>query len=151
MSDKVPTPIPRLTVITLGVSDMRASIAFYEALGFTRKIRATGEAVAFFETGATVIGLFPWDQLAQDVTLPDSPRPKTFRGVTLAWNCASRAEVDTVLDFAISKGASLLKAAHQTDYGGYSGYFGDPDNHPWEVVVAPGIEVGEDRRVHLPD
>lgn len=151
MSEKTPTPIPRLTVITLGVSDMRASIAFYEALGFARKIRATGEAVAFFDTGATVIGLFPWDQLAQDVTLPDSPRPKTFRGVTLAWNCASRAEVDTVLDFAISKGASLLKAAHQTDYGGYSGYFGDPDNHPWEVVVAPGIEVGEDRRVHLPD
>src|SRR6476646_9690887 len=109
MSNK--PPIPRLTVITLGVSDMRASIAFYEALGFTRKIRATGEAVAFFETGATVIGLFPWDQLAQDVRLADSPRPKTFRGVTLAWNCASRAEVDTVLAFAISKGAALLKTA----------------------------------------
>jgi predicted lactoylglutathione lyase len=107
--------------------------------------------VAFFDTGATVIGLFPWDQLAQDVRLADSPRPKTFRGVTLAWNCASRAEVDTVLAFAISKGAALLKAAHETDYGGYSGYFGDADNHPWEVVVAPGIEVGEDRRVHLPD
>src|SRR6185503_8679316 len=51
----------------------------------------------------------------------------------------------------ISCGASLLKPAHKTDYGGYSGYFGDPDNHPWEVVVAPGIEVGDDRRVHLPD
>jgi len=151
MSEKLPKPIPRLTVITLGVSDMRASIAFYEALGFTRRIRATGEAVAFFDTGATVIGLFPWDQLAQDVRLADSPRPKTFRGVTLAWNCASRAEVDTVLAFAISKGAALLKTAHETDYGGYSGYFVDPDGHPWEVVVAPGIEVGEDRRVHLPD
>jgi uncharacterized glyoxalase superfamily protein PhnB len=56
-----------------------------------------------------------------------------------------------VLDFATSKGASLLKPAHETAYGGYSGYFADPDNHPWEVVVAPGIEVGEDRRVHLPD
>jgi predicted lactoylglutathione lyase len=144
-------PIPRLTVITLGVSDMRASIAFYEALGFARKIRATGEAVAFFGTGGPVIGLFPWDQLAQDVTLPDQPRPKTFRGTTLVWNCASAEEVDTVLDFAISKGASLLRPAHKTDYGGYSGYFADPDNHPWEVVVAPGIEVGEDRRVHLPD
>ena len=144
-------PIPRLTVITLGVSNMRASIAFYEALGFARRIRATGEAVAFFDTGGPVIGLFPWDQLAADVTLPDDPRPKTFRGVTLAWNCASREEVDTVLNFAISKGASLLKAAHKTSYGGYSGYFADPDNHPWEVVVAPGIEVGEDRRVHLPD
>ena len=130
---------------------MRASIAFYEALGFARKIRATGEAVAFFDTGGPVIGLFPWDQLAQDVTLPDQPRPKTFRGTTLAWNCASAEEVDTVLDFAISKGASLLRPAHKTDYGGYSGYFVDPDNHPWEVVVAPGIEVGDDRRIHLPD
>jgi predicted lactoylglutathione lyase len=147
MSNK--PPIPRLTVITLGVSDMRASIAFYEALGFARKIRATGEAVAFFDTGGPVIGLFPWDQLAQDVRLQDQPRPKTFRGTTLAWNCVSAEEVDTVLDFAISKGASLLKPAHKTDYGGYSGYFADPDNHPWEVVVAPGIAVGEDRRVHL--
>ena len=149
MSTKPPTP--RFTVVTLGVSDMRASIVFYEALGFERKFRATGEAVAFFDTGGTVIGLFPWDQLAQDVTLPEQPRPKTFRGVTLAWNCTSTEEVDRVLDFAVSKGASLLKPAHKTDYGGYSGYFGDPDNHPWEVVVAPGIEVGADRRVHLPD
>ncbi len=59
MSEKLPEPIPRFTVITLGVSDMRASIAFYEALGFARRIRATGEAVAFFDTGGTVIGLFP--------------------------------------------------------------------------------------------
>ena len=144
-------PVPRLTVITLGVADMRRSIAFYEALGFVRKMRATGEVVAFFETGATVIGLFPWDQLAQDATLPDQPRPNAFRGMTLAWNCRSRQEVDEVIEFAVSKGARRLKAAHQTDYGGYSGYFADPDDHPWEVVAAPGIEVGEDRRVHLPD
>ena len=144
-------PIPRFTVITLGVTDMRASIAFYEALGFARKFRDTGEAVAFFDTGGTVIGLFPWDRLAKDVTLPDQPRPQAFRGMTLAWNCGSTEEVDAVLDFAISCGASLLKPAHKTDYGGYSGYFGDPDNHPWEVVVAPGIVVGDDRRVHLAD
>ena len=151
MSKKMTAPIPRLTVITLGVTNMRASITFYEALGFARRIRSTGEAVAFFDTGGPVIALFSWDQLAEDATLPDQPRPKAFRGVTLAWNCASREEVDTVLDFAIAKGASLLKAAHETAYGGYSGYFADPDNHPWEVVVAPGIEVGEDRRVHLAD
>jgi uncharacterized protein len=144
-------PVPRMTVVTLGVSNMRTSISFYEALGFTRKFRATGENVAFFETGGSVIGLFPWDQLAQDVTLPDQPRPQAFRGMTLAWNCASSSEVDEVLDFAISKGASLLKPAYETDYGGYSGYFSDPDDHPWEVVVAPGIEVGDDRRVRLPD
>jgi uncharacterized glyoxalase superfamily protein PhnB len=130
---------------------MRKSIAFYDALGFARKFRATGEAVALFDTGATVIGLFPWDQLAQDVKLPENPRPLAFRGVTLAWNCNSTEEVDAVLDFAISKGAELLKPAHKTDYGGYSGYFADPDGHPWEVVIAPNIEVGDDRRVHLPD
>src|SRR5215467_6891199 len=65
-------PVPRFTVVTLGVTDMRASIAFYEALGFARKFRATGEAVAFFDTGATVIGLFPWDELARDAALPET-------------------------------------------------------------------------------
>jgi len=151
MNQKPPAPVARLTMITLGVGNMRASIAFYEALGFARKLRATWEAVAFFETGGTAIGLFPWDQLAQDVTLPENPRPQGFRGVTLAWNCRSTEEVDAVLNFAISKGASLLKPAHKTDYGGYAGYLADPDGHPWEVVVAPNIEVGEDRRIHLPD
>jgi len=151
MNEKLPEPVARLTMVTLGASNMRASIAFYEALGFARKFKATGEAVAFFDTGGTAIGLFPWDELARDVTLPDRPRPRAFRGMTLAWNCRTRQEVDAVLDFAVSKGASLLKPARPTDYGGYSGYFADPDNHPWEVVVAPGIEVGGDQRVHLPD
>src|SRR6202022_1814248 len=151
MGNKVSVPVPRLTVITLGVADMGKSIAFYEALGFARKFRATEEVVAFFDTGGTAIGLFPWDQLAEDATLPENPRPQAFRGVTLAGNCRSTEEVDAVLNFAISKGASLLKPAHKTDYGGYSGYFADPDGHPWEVVVAPNIEVGEDRRIHLPD
>ena len=151
MNLKLSAPAARFTMVTLGVSNMRASIAFYEALGFARKFKVTGEAIAFFETGGTAIGLFPWDQLAQDATLPEHPRPQTFRGITLAWNCNSPEEVEEVLDFAVSKGARLLKPAHKTDYGGYSGYFADPDSHLWEVVVAPNIEVGEDRRVHLPD
>jgi catechol 2,3-dioxygenase-like lactoylglutathione lyase family enzyme len=149
MGQELPPPVPRLTVITLGVSDIRTSIAFYDALGFSRRLKATGEAVAFFDTGGPVLALYPWDQLAADARLPDHPRPTAFRGVTLAWNCRAREEVDAVLAFALGKGAKLLKAAHETDYGGYSGYFADPDGHPWEVVVAPGIEVGDDRRVHL--
>jgi uncharacterized protein len=151
VSKEMSPPVPRLTVITLGVNDMRASIAFYEALGFTRKFRATGEIVAFFDTGGSVLGLFPWGELAKDVTLHENPRPLAFRGTTLAWNCRTMEEVDAALEFALSKGASLIKPAHRTDYGGYSGYFADPDGHPWEVVVAPGIEVGEDGRAHLPD
>ena len=149
MSKELSPPVPRLTVITLGVSDIRASIAFYDALGFSRRLKATGEAVAFYDTGGPVLALYPWDQLAADAQLPDDPRPVAFRGMTLAWNCATRDEVDAVLAFALSKGAKLVKVAHETDYGGYSGYFADPDGHPWEVVVAPGIEVGDDRRVHL--
>lgn len=149
MSKQLSAPIPRLTVITLGVNDIRASIAFYDALGFSRRLNVTGEAVAFYDTGGPVLALFPWDQLAADAKLPDHPRPTSFRGMTLAWNCRAREEVDAVLAFAISKGAVLLRAAHETDYGGYSGYFADPDGHSWEVVVAPGIEVGEDGRVHL--
>lgn len=149
MSLELTVPVPRLTVITLGVNDIRASIAFYDALGFSRRLKATGEAVAFYETGGPVLALYPWDRLAADAALPAQPRPATFRGVTLAWNCRAREEVDAVLAFAVNKGAALLKAPHETDYGGYSGYFTDPDGHPWEVVVAPGIELGEDRRVHL--
>ena len=79
------------------------------------------------------------------------PRPAAFRGVTLAWNCKDRAEVDAVLAFALRNGAKLLKAAAPTEYGGYAGYFADLDGHVWEAVVAPGIAIGDDRRVHLPD
>lgn len=151
MSETLPKPVARFTVATLGVSDMRRSIAFYTALGFARKLRATGEEVAFFDTGATMLALYPWEKLALDAAIEHQPRPAAFRGVTLAWNCRSETEVDQVLEFAIAHGAQLLKTAHRTDYGGYSGYFTDPDGHPWEVVVAPGIEVGDDNRVHLAD
>ena len=149
MLKELAVPVPRLTVITLGVNDIRASIAFYDALGFARRLKASGEDVAFYDTGGPVLALYPWDLLAADAVLQDAPRPSTFRGMTLAWNCRTREEVDQVLAFAIGNGASLLKAAQETHYGGYSGYFADPDGHAWEVVVAPGIEVGEDRRVHL--
>jgi hypothetical protein len=150
MAKELSAPVARLTVVTLGVRDMRTSIAFYASLGFARKMSATGEEVAFFETGGAVLALYPWSKLAQDAVLPDQP-PSGFRGMTLAWNCRSQQEVDEVLNFAVSKGAALLKPGHRTDYGGYSGYFTDPNGHPWEVVVAPGIDVGDDRRVHLPD
>ncbi|WP_233022825.1 VOC family protein [Rhodopseudomonas boonkerdii] len=146
-----PKPVPRLTAVTLGTHDIRRSIAFYEALGFQRKAKETGEAIAFFDTGASLLALFPWDRLADDAQLPDQPRPQAFRGTTMGWNCHSREEVDAVLTLAVACGATLIKPAHETFYGGYSGYFADPDGHAWDVVTAPGIEVGDDRRVHLAD
>jgi predicted lactoylglutathione lyase len=141
----------RFTVITLGSRDMRRAIAFYEALGFHRKMRATGDEVAFFDTGASVIALYGWDKLAADAMLPAGPAPTGFRGVTLAWNCTSREEVDQAMAHAKACGATVLKPAQATDYGGYAGYFADPDGHCWEAVTAPGIEVTSDGRVKLPD
>ncbi len=140
-------PRARFTVVTLGVANMARSITFYEGMGFRRKRRATGEEVAFFDTGVCRCWHSPWDKLAADAKLPDQPRPTAFRGVTLAWNCSSAADVVMVLTHALQQGAKLLKGAQQTDYGRYAGYFADPDDHPWEVVVAPGIELTTEGRV----
>src|SRR5258705_11668839 len=106
MNQEMPAPVARLTMITLGVSNMRASIAFYEALGFTRKFRATGETVAFFETAGTAIGLFPWDQLARDGPPPEHPRPQALGGGTLSWNCGQRHRAEAVSIFLYASVAS---------------------------------------------
>ena len=140
-----------LTAVTLGVADFARSVRFYEALGLTRKMRATGDEVAFFDAGGMVLALYRWDMLAEDAALPLVPRPEAFRGTTLARNCHTDHEVDEVLAHAVSIGARLLKPAHQTSYGGYSGYFADPDGHPWEVVRAPGFTFTTDGRLILPD
>jgi catechol 2,3-dioxygenase-like lactoylglutathione lyase family enzyme len=144
------TPAAVLTVVTLGVADMRRSIQFYDALGLKRRMKATGEDVAFFAAGGIVIGLWSWDSLAEDAGLSPS-LPATFRGATLAWNCATPEEVDAAFAHALKAGARRLKAPEKTFYGGYRGYFADPDGHVWEVVQAPGIEVTADGRVMLPD
>src|ERR1700681_2871087 len=79
-----PAPTPRLTVVTLGVRDFHASLRFYEALGFVRKVRSTGDEVAFLDAGGLVLALYRWNQLAQDAVLAETPVPAGFRGITLA-------------------------------------------------------------------
>lgn len=145
------TAHPRLTAITLGVHDFAASVRFYEALGFVRKMRATGEEIAFFDAGGVVLALFRWKDLAADAKLAAEPAPAAFRGVTLAWNRASPAEVDQGLASAVNAGGTLLKPAQTTDYGGYGGYFADPDGHAWEIVHVPGFSFTEDGRLVLPE
>lgn len=142
---------PCLTVITLGVEDIGKAARFYEALGFTRKVKATGNEVAFFDAGGVVLGLYGWDAAASEPGLPATPRPTTYRGVTLAWNRSSPEEVDAALAHAVEAGATLLKAGHKMPWGGYSGFFADPDGHPWEVVHAPMFPIAADGRLQLPD
>ena len=127
--------------------DVPASARFYEALGFKRKVRATGDEIAFFEAGGVVLALWDWDKLAEDTVISSQPRPQTFRGVTLAWNCATPAEVDAAFAKAIAAGAGLLRRPEKTEYGGYRGYFADPDGHAWEVVQAPGFAFTDDGRL----
>jgi catechol 2,3-dioxygenase-like lactoylglutathione lyase family enzyme len=145
-------PLPRLTAVTLGVRDFQTSLRFYEALGFPRRLRATGDEIAFFDAGSVVLALYRWDALAQDARLDSIPvAPAAFRGMTLAWNCASRAEVDAALARVLAAGGKVLKPAQETSWGGYSGYFADPDRHPWEIVHAPQLPLSPEGKLRLPE
>jgi uncharacterized protein len=142
-----------LTLVTLGVADLARSIAFYEALGFKRKARAA-EGVGFFQAGAITFGVWPAEELAKDankdanVAAADAP---AFRGVALAWNCRSEDDVDAAIERARAAGATVPKPAQKTFWGGYAGYFADPNGHLWEVAHNPGFPLSEDGRLLLPD
>ena len=140
----------RLTVVTLGVRDFARSLRFYEALGFERKFRKTGDEVAFIDAGGVVLALWHWQLLAEDEVLPPDP-VSPYRGISLAWNCKTDEEVDAAFARAIAAGATSLRPPSPTDYGGYRGYFADPDGHAWELVRAPGFDFTEDGRLILPD
>jgi predicted lactoylglutathione lyase len=137
--------------VTLGVRDVPAAARFYEAIGFKRRVRATGDEIAFFDAGGVVLALWSWDKLAEDALAASEPRPQTFRGMTLAWNCATPPEVDAAFAKAMAAGASRLRDPEKTDYGGYRGYFSDPDGHVWEIVQAPGFAFTDEGRLILPD
>jgi len=138
---------PRISVITLGVTDLARARRFYcEGLGW-KASSTSDEHVVFIDMGGVVLGLYPRNLLAEDATLT----PGTgFGGVTLAQNLGSKAEVDAALRDAVKAGATLLKPAADTFWGGYSGYFADPDGHPWEVAFNPFWGLDEAGRVVVP-
>jgi len=139
-----------ISLVTLGVSDLKRSIAFYETLGFRRKAQGA-EGVGFFQAGVCVFAVWPSSELAKDANVAFSPNLPGFSGVALAWNCRSAAEVDAVLERALRLGATVPKPAQETSWGGYAGYFADPDGHLWEVAHNPGFPLTEDGRLTLPD
>ncbi|HEX2249003.1 MAG TPA: VOC family protein [Gemmatimonadales bacterium] len=136
---------PRVTLITLGVDDLQRSLAFYrDGLGFPTK----GIVGTEFEHGAVVffdlqpglqLAVWPREDLAHDTGLARSPSSPTE--LSLGHNVNSRAEVDAVMDQAARAGANIVKRAQQTFWGGYSGYFQDPDGHLWEVAWNPARQV----------
>ena len=139
---------PRINLVTLGVADVATARAFYQRLGLTAS-SAGNDDVAFFDANGIVLGLFGHDALAQDANLGAHPRP-AFRGVSLAWNAADAAEVDAIIAHAVACGASLVKAPHEVFWGGYSGYFADPDGHLWEVAFNPFFPLSPEGRIDLP-
>lgn len=138
---------PRLTLVTLGVSDFSRAKSFYEALGW-RASSASQDSVAFFDLNGVVLSLYPRQLLAEDAKVADS-KPG-FSGMTLAYNAESEAEVDRVFAHALSVGASAVKRPEKVFWGGYSGYFADPDGHLWEVAHNPFFPFDDDGKMVLP-
>jgi uncharacterized protein len=135
----------RLSLITLGVADLERARAFYEALGW-RSPTDPANGVAFFPSGGMVVALWSREALAEDSGVVDGGG---WGGVTLAHNVRSPSEVDAVLEEAERAGATIVRPAGETFWGGYSGVFVDPDGHPWEVAHNPGWTIAEDGSISI--
>jgi hypothetical protein len=137
----------QLSIVTLGVADLAKSRAFYAALGWPQS-SASSDEICWFQVGGCALGLFPYRELAADATVEATGRGG-FDGVTLAINVGSEAEVDAGLADALAAGGVLVKPGQRVDWGGYSGYFADPDGHPWEIAYNPSFPIGEDGRITI--
>ena len=137
----------RLSLVTLGVSDLGRARRFYEALGW-QSGAAPDNDVVFFQAGGTVLALWRRAELAEDSGVEDGGG---WGGVTLAHNVRSPEEVDAVLAEAERAGATITRAAGPAFWGGYTGVFTDPEGHAWEVAHNPHWAFGEDGSVVLPD
>ncbi|MGA2736541.1 MAG: VOC family protein [Bryobacteraceae bacterium] len=138
----------RVSMITLGVKDLKRSMEFYEHLGWRRSL-AKAQGVVFFQAGGLALALFPRHELAKDANI--APDGHGFNGISLAYNARNRAEVDSVLQEATAAGARLEKPAQEAFWGGYSGYFSDPDGFLWEVAWNPSFPIAEDGSIRIPD
>lgn len=139
---------PRLSLVTLGVSDVARARAFYEALGF-RASSDSNESVTFIRAGGVVLSLFGREALAKDAGVPNSQ--PGFSGIVLAHNVAREDEVASVLDEAARAGGTIVKPAQDTFWGGHAGHFADPDGHLWEVAHNPFFPLDAEGKVMLPD
>lgn len=139
---------PRISLVTLSVSDLARSRSFYEQMGW-KAHPISSESVVFFQGAGMIFGLYPREELAKDAQV--SPDGGGFKGFSLAYNTRTKDEVDAVLAEAVAAGAKLLKPAEEVFWGGYSGYFADPDGFAWEVAWNPGFPIAEDGTIRLPD
>ena len=137
----------RVSFVTLGVADVKKARAFYEALGWVASPASKEGEVAFFQAGPMVLALWKRSELSKDAGVSDSA--PGFSGVALAWNGRSETEVDAAIARAAAAGAKVIKPAQRTFWGGYAGYFADPDGHLWEVAHNPYFRLDDAGRVEL--
>jgi len=138
----------RVSLITLGVTDLQRSREFYEHLGWRRSM-IQAEGIVFFQAGGMALALYPRGELAKDANI--APDSRGFSGMALAYNTRHREEVDSVLAQAQAAGAKLVKPALEAFWGGYSGYFSDPDGFLWEIAWNPSFQIAEDGSIRIPD
>jgi catechol 2,3-dioxygenase-like lactoylglutathione lyase family enzyme len=138
----------RISIVTLGVADLTRSREFYERLGWRRSM-SKAEGIVFFQAGGMALALYPRHELAKDAQIAAAVHG--FGGITLAYNARTRQEVDSVLAEAKGAGATLLKPAQEAFWGGYSGYFSDPDDFVWEVAWNPFFPIAEDGAIRIPN
>jgi len=128
----------RMSLITLGVADLARARRFYEGLGWRVGLAVEGEVV-FFQLNGLILPLYPRAALARDAGVAEAG--SGFSGITLAHNVRGEAEVDAVLGEAARVGGRIVRPAHRAEWGGYSGYFADPDGHLWEVAHNPDFPI----------
>jgi catechol 2,3-dioxygenase-like lactoylglutathione lyase family enzyme len=145
------TDVPaHLTIVTLGVADLDRSAAFYRALGWEQH-GDLAAGITWFRTSGTWLGLFGHDALAEDVGVEATPQTDlpTYRGITLAINLNDEAAVDRAFAHVVEVGGRVVKPATRASWGGYSGYFADPDGHLWELAFTPDFPVDADGRIDI--
>lgn len=148
----MPTDVaPNLAIVTLGVSDLDRSVRFYTDIGWQQR-GDVADGIVWFKTSGSWLGLFGYDALAADAQIeaPPADEQPTYRGITLAVNLASEDAVDLAFVRVREAGGKIVKPAARTEWGGYSGYFADPDGILWEICHNPGFALDAEGRIDIP-
>jgi uncharacterized protein len=134
----------RINLITLGVNNIERSLQFYrDGLGFETSVNEKNPSIVFFNNGGTKLALYPRNELAEDINETSPPEGNGFSGITLAYNAKSEAEVNEIIAMAEQAGGKVVKTPQRVFWGGYSGYFTDPDGYYWEVAYGEMWEFDE--------
>lgn len=135
----------RINLICLGVRNMEKSLAFYKSIGFQTFEKENNPVIIFFNNQGSKLELYPIEELAKDINAESPPLLSAggFSGITLACNMKSEAEVDQLMELVALQGGNIVKKPEKVFWGGYSGYFQDPDGYYWEVAYGPSWEFDE--------